>query len=218
MNEIFKKYKDKHLNEECVILGTGPTLEKYEFKEGCCHIGVNEIVNYKHKVDYYFIGDPGNKNRGYIKEPNIYNDYKPTITKFIRHPSHIVHWIPRLPIDIPYAEYYKTNNIAFNHPYLPNNCTDFSNDISINMVDGSSIVFEALQFALYSGFSRIYLVGMDCNYNKGTFNTQQTKNSDAESLMLQMWYKFKLFVDKYYKDVDIITINPVSMLYFKEEK
>lgn len=213
MNNLFLPYKDKHLGQTCIIYGTGPTLKKFEgVDESVIHIGVNEIVKYRQVMDYYFIGDPGNKSRGFLSEPEVYNEYKPNLAKFCRHPRHVGWWIGKMPLGMKYTQYYLTNAIAFKRPDIKT--SDFSKDIVVQLTDGASIVFEAFQFALYSGFKKVFLVGMDCDYTKGTFNCGNKDNIGAENLMLEMWKKFKKFADREYNDVNIITINPKGMRYF----
>lgn len=46
----------------------------------------------------------------------------------------------------------------------------FSDDAFKRVFDGFSITYSALQLAVYMGFKEIYLLGSDCNYEKGVKN------------------------------------------------
>ena len=52
----FADYKNVHTGREIVILGAGPTLNKYVPLDGAIHIGVNKVCTYNSvQLDYYFI-------------------------------------------------------------------------------------------------------------------------------------------------------------------
>jgi hypothetical protein len=214
LNEVFLPFKNKHVNEKCVVFGTGPSLKKYKnLNKDLIKIGCNEMVNYHEIMDYYFIGDVGNKKRGYTKEPEVYHNYKANVAKFIRHKSHVAQFLPKFPDNIPHATYYRTHHMAFKHPFVKKPPGPFGGDIVKCMADGGTIIFEALQFALYCGFSDIFIVGCDCNYTKGTFNSDRSKSCDHgyTALMMRGWRLFKRHTDKNYKNVNIKIVNPVSL-------
>ena len=84
-----------------------------------------------------------------------------------------------------------------------NNLSHFTNDVSKYATLGHSIVFPPLQIILYMGISTIYLVGCDGGYTVGA--------QAGDSHLLRLWSEFKTFKEKYYKDVRVISINPVSL-------
>lgn len=45
---------------------------------------------------------------------------------------------------------------------------EFSTEMSRYIVDGFTVTYTAIQLAYYMGFEKIYLLGVDCNYNKQT--------------------------------------------------
>ena len=75
-----------------------------------------------------------------------------------------------------------------------------------------SIVFPAIQFALYSGFSKIYLVGCDCNgyFHSNNYLTGQN-NTSIHTDLVYWWYRMYEFKKKYYEDTRIISLNPVGL-------
>ena len=70
-----------------------------------------------------------------------------------------------------------------------------------------SIVFPALQFALWTNPKRIYIVGCDCS-NTGHFDKSK---SDNLSYLIHPWKIFKEFVQIYYPETEIISVNPVGL-------
>ena len=224
MNNAFIPYKNKHSGETCFVFGTGPSLiqfgsSKYADKvSNSVTIGANEIIHYNINMDYYFIGDAGNAHKGFNSNPEAYIKYKPNIDKFFRSDKQVAKHIPQLPQDVQGVSYYKTSGWSFKHPLYKNLAHKFNKDITKEILDCGSIILEALQFALYCGFKSIYLVGCDCDYSKGTFNTSNHIDHSLKNFMLSNWVKIKNFIDKEYPEVSIITINPVGMNLFGETK
>ena len=156
------KFKDIHKGQRCFIVGTGPslTLEDVESLKGEYSIGVNTLYKFYNKTDwranYYCVIDPntygavGQCLKKYhtdnlfiagnrIKETdNSINKFSLECSSFYR---------------IPYPQYFDTP-------------CDFSSDLSDEIYDGASVVYAAIQIAVYMGFKEIYLLGVDCNYNK----------------------------------------------------
>jgi len=223
MNEVFIPYKNKHSGETCFIFGTGPSLLKFWDSEyatkslGSINIGVNEIIHYKIRMDYYFIGDAGDKTKGFNKNPEQYMSYKPNISKFFRSDRQVAQHIPQLPQNLPETLYYTTTGWSFHHPLYKNTPEPFCKDIASKMVDSGTIALEALQFALFAGFSTMYIVGCDCDYSGGTFNTNNHIDTGLKEFMLQGWRKIKKFIENEYPSVNIIVVNHVGMDLFNDK-
>ena len=81
-----------------------------------------------------------------------------------------------------------------------------------------SIVFPAIQFALWTNAKRIYIVGCDCNQN-GYFDNkiQQFPILNGNKLdfnyqgVITGWKKLKEFKYMYYTETEIISVNPVGL-------
>ena len=76
--------------------------------------------------------------------------------------------------------------------------------------------FPALQFALWTRPKRIYLVGCDCSslgYCSGILDktAAQTKFPLDVERLLYGWTKMKEFIEKFYPDVEIVSVNPVGL-------
>ncbi len=198
INECFLEFKDKHLNEKCLVMATGPTIDMFENKYDICKIGCNQIIYKDYIMDYYFLGDPENSNKGYLSDKETYNKYMPYLEKFYRRKSGGIIGIP----EGEKATYYTVNN------------KEIIKDIAEGLYAKSSISIEMVQFALYAGFKDIYLIGQDCDYTNGTF-----KSPDARfkaELIITEWKKLKKFQEKEYSDRNIYVINPVKLTIFKK--
>ena len=203
-NKPLKKFKDMHKDKSAILFATGPTLKEYNPFEGsqeCIKVGVNSICdnqNILSELDYFFFGS------GYYIEPrksrvdNISKD----VTKFCA--SYENGGVTGR-TNIHPDDCLKTGGTP-----IENNLSYFSNDISEYAMLGHSIVFPAIQFILYTGVSTIYLVGCDCGYSEGS-----VVSGDAH--LLEWWSNFKDFKEKYYSNVRIISINPVSLKGYFED-
>jgi hypothetical protein len=205
-NDCFKKFKDIHKGKSAILFGTGPTLDEYKNGDRFIKIGTNEIIYKPFMMDYYFIGDVGSEKRGYKSDPDIYNNYRPVIEKFYRKGWSKVKGMP----DGLDAVYYDCTSRI-------NQGGHFYKDIVKGMGVYASISMEALQFILYTGISKLYLIGHDCNYSNGSFHSEECKGQDSKQ-MINVWKKAKSFMDKEYPEVQVRIVNPVSLTIFEECK
>ena len=79
-----------------------------------------------------------------------------------------------------------------------------------------SIIFPAVQFALYCNFTKIYLVGCDCNLykqdrNRKYFFDDNSKNVKLDYNIIQWGKKIYKFKNKEYSNTKLININPVGL-------
>jgi len=204
-----EEFKDVHLGDTAVVFGSGPSIKKYDgrFNDGAVLLGTNEIVYYDTVMDYYFIGDAGDRRRGYLSDPDTYNLYRPRLAKFIRRPDKNARLqpsvVPQTLPDVIYYEGAQKTGFRFYDTIPP-----FS--------DALSITFDVLQFVLMAGFKKVYLIGQDCNYDKGSFKTPIVDSGTIihANFIMQSWGMFSQVVSKRYPDVEIINVNPVRMRYF----
>jgi hypothetical protein len=208
------KFKNLHFGETCYIFGSGSTIQQFKIQEEGTFIGCNHIIKntaIKEKLKYYFFG------HGYMKYTNdstpIYGNHKKevdllgnNIQKFAmvsRDNDLSVHLftleavkdlknINAIPCDINIHHIYKDleNNSFLNH----------------------SIVFPAVQFAMYAGFKKIYLVGCDCNgyfHSNNFINTNKYAYIDND--LVYYWKEILKFKNSNYNDCRIINVNPVEL-------
>ena len=205
--KTFSKFRNIHQGQEIAIIATGPTAKNYERIAGAIHIGVNSAFQLENiDLHYLFMQDYHNV-KSYIKEANR---YKPEgCTKFYG----LIDWLPKCfiheseAIEAGAFRYYTditSHREQSEFAYLID---------SEPLGDFVSIVFAAIQFALWTNPRTIYLVGCDCS--EGHLDEQQ---KDRYSRYVLPWNKFKDFSSLYYPDTKIISVNPVGLKGLFEDR
>tara|TARA_Y100000004_G_scaffold167863_1_gene200769 strand:- start:1050 stop:1754 length:705 start_codon:yes stop_codon:yes gene_type:complete len=227
---VFSEYKDAHKGESCVFYGCGPTIKEFNksnVPSSFLKFGVNETLLLDLDLDYWFMGDSNPQDRTkFWDKLDLYRDYQPALAKFVR----VCKWaegttvyldgignVPRngqLPLDMPGCKYYEAIWGGD-----PQDCK-FKKDISNGpIVDVASISFEVLQFILFTGIKKIYLVGHDCNYSKGTFTGCMVgQKHNAGMHILNYWKVIKDWIAENYPEVEIFSVNPVELTHYNEVK
>ena len=207
------KNKNQHKGETCYIFGSGPSINSFKMQEPGIFIGCNHIIKNKYIKDnlkYYFFGHGynqlfttkppyGNHKREVDELGNHVekfcmvsrnNDF--SIHNFTKCSIRELKNINALPCDMNLDNLYEN---LHKYPFL-----------------NHSIVFPATQFALYAGFSKIYLVGCDCT---GYFHSNSFKNQlstpTLSNHLINWWKKLYNFKNRYYPDTQIISINPIGL-------
>ena len=77
-----------------------------------------------------------------------------------------------------------------------------------------SVVFSAIQFALYTNPKELYLIGCDCS-NGGYFYDTKGKSTSALNKHIEDiiggYRNIKEFAELHYPDTQIISVNPVGL-------
>jgi len=200
-NKNLERFKNIHFKKSAILFATGPTIKKYkpfEGSENCIKVGLNRIYNYKNilsELDYFFFG-----SHYYVdKEHKSKIDKVCKKYKFTKLSASYENGSITGRGNIEPQDSIKLGAIPFE-----NNLTHFTNDISNFAMLGHSIVFPAVQFILYTGISTLYLVGCDGGYTVGSVQSN-------DKHLLHWWSKFNEFKIKYYNEIKIISINPVSL-------
>ena len=204
MNDCFLKYKDKYKGKSCILFGTGTTLDMYQNRDDLIKIGSNEIIYKPYKMDFYFLGDPGSKKRGFLSDEKSYIDYKPNIDKFFRNHENDTH--KGIVCECENASWYDVTR-------MKRAKIKFSPDIHSEIVGWASITYVMIQFAVYAGFKTIYLVGHDCNYKEGSFHDKGEALTNNAVIILKMWKLVKESVT----DTKIFSINKIGLNLFNEK-
>lgn len=208
----FPQFKNVNAGKEVVVVACGPTAKDYTPIEGAVHIGVNHAIYLKTvKLDYLFLMDAFKARKD--NEMPDYNNYRKGecvkfygITSF---PMNATTYVPSESDAIKAGAYrYRTDNLVAMR--IENN-GKFLYDISTQpLTDCGSVVFSAIQFALWTNPKRLYLVGCDCS-NLGHFNDSKA-NTDLDADYLKQGYQqFKEFAAAYYPETEIVSINPVGL-------
>lgn len=146
------KFRNLYKNKRCFVIGNGPSLriEDLEKIRNEYTFAVNKINMLFSKTDwrptFYFCTD----TLAYSKKVESYcEDCKKVF----------------LPIDFISTLSDITENMIF-YPFIRRYSItpEFSSDPCNGIYEGGTVVYAALQFAVFMGFSEIYLLGVDCDY------------------------------------------------------
>ena len=206
----FEKYKGLHKDCDIAILGAGPSLNF--FNPHCLpapqetkFIGLNRACLFsKVRFDYLFAIDI----LGIACCKNEFFSY-PDAVKFIGDQDlGKAHQIPETWIRGNNCCRYKTTTNMLEK-------ASFTVDIdSQPLVNSVSVSIQAMQFALFTKPRRIFLVGIDTTpsgHFVGKDEDLTTRRDDIfqiSKLAEADWNKMKDFIDIYYPDIEIISINP----------
>lgn len=207
-SNVFPQFKNINSGKNVCIIGCGPTVTYYNNEINSKNIALNQsILLNKFKFDYLFCLDfVGIKK----KAPDFFEQVAKT--KCIKFYGKFIS--PDVP-QIPNKNSDRENKVY--HFYSSARHTEkseyFVDDINFDienhpLIDFASVSFPALQFALYTSPSKIYLVGLDTSQ---TGNILGLKNKYNLNKMLTGYKKLKKFIDIYYPDIEIISVNPVGL-------
>ncbi len=157
-----KQYKNLYKNRRCFIIATGPslTIEDLQKLKGEVTFGMNSLCKVFEKsgweTTYFIIQDHGAflllKDYLYKLKTSVLFHGDQWFTKEEEKGFQCKH--------IKFPRYYE------HHGYDQTNLhTKFSYDIYKIVYEAYTVAVATLQIAAYMGFSEIYLVGADCNYN-----------------------------------------------------
>ncbi len=221
--ETFKGYKNLYNGKEIVIFGSGPSLNKYKPIPGTICIGVNKtLINENLTLDYFFATDYI-ATKSYLDKLKFYKNKNLQIFMGVLPPN--IYLLPEgktssiMPeskiIEFGAKKYY----LLFKYPPYS---SKFNTEIDKTwIIEGGSVIFAAMQFALFTNPKKIYLVGCDCS--TGYFD-ENNKKIKPNKIIIKVWKKLKIFAQTYYPDTEIISVNPVGLkgifkdLYQEDEK
>ena len=155
-----KEYKDKYKGKRCFIIATGPSLTELDVQKlkNEYTFGMNSVYLMMEKLGWNttFYG---------IQDPYVYEKLKDKLlqskdTQFFV--SDLLFNKYKCPDNaIPFSLNYLNHRHTYNKLY-----TRFSDNVIKEVYDGYTITYSLMQIASYMGFSKIYLIGNDCNYSK----------------------------------------------------
>lgn len=197
----FSNLRYINAGKDVVLCATGPTFDYYSPIPGAKHIGLKDAFRVERiKFDYLFHHDPSCYPDKIVPVDFVNYRGKECI-KFIGNSVPFV--AGESPFDNDIRFFCSANEINSQIDYLP-------------LPDYCSIVFPAFAFALWTKPKRIYIVGADCS--TGHAKGIKIEHSADATFLVGAWKKMKEFAQRYYSDVEIISINPVGLKgIFKDE-
>jgi hypothetical protein len=226
----FAKYKNMYEGREIALLATGPTLNRYKPVSDAIHIGVNKAYKFdKIKLDYLFVQDfnqfhdqifgEGALCR-FVSEVRNYGCVKFIGRQgiFCDEDSYGQSWDMPVSGDCVFRSSEDVNLFTICTHASTNVYTDICKN---SLFQGGSIVFPALQFALYTHPKRIYLVGNDGAVDNKVeyFDGQSVGKEVACNLetIFNSWKIMKNYMGHYYPDIEIVSINPIMLKGFFQD-
>ena len=162
--EKINKLKNIHCGERCFIIGNGPSLriEDLDRLEKENTLAANKIFQLYGRTlwrpTYYFSDDPFVIKTAFPTKEAYKDVIRQSKAAFTSTRRKMFEY--RDDEDMKNVFYYKTvNNLADGRP-------SFSEDCAKAVYTSYSITYTMLQFAVYMGFKKIYLLGIDHNYSK----------------------------------------------------
>ncbi len=207
--KAFSGYQNCYRGRDIVIVATGPTLNDYEPVEGAIHIGVNTAYkNPKIPLDYLFVQDarPEFLNQGKFEGINKVK-CKIFMGRVLKRSTYEYTEFPEeYRISKNIQEYVVDHDWPKERIYI---------DICNHPVSGGvTVVFSALQFALYTYPRRIFLVGCDTStagHFDGTIDVECPIDDCAIDNIKKRYKLTKNFAQLHYPETEIISINPVGL-------
>lgn len=187
------QYKGIHEGKRCFIIATGPSLTEEDFSslKNEYTIGVNGLcLWFKEKqmeTDYFVVSD----DDVYRRVEEVLKDTKSSkvfISERVSKMCTVDSRFKIFPVDL------------WNRFALSDDNKRLSKDISVCSYDEETVVFHAIQLALFLGFRTIYLLGTDCNYNqKKAYSVDHGKRVDKNvgPKMIRSYYVVKKFEELY---------------------
>ena len=155
-----EKYFNKYSNQECVIVGNGPSLNKLDLSKinNIKTFGVNSIflMTKKNgfKPSFYVVEDRlvVKHNTEQIIDYDVEHKFFPSLYKEKLAGSK--------------GNYFNLDSRFYRDEYNIMNSTNikFSDDFSKVAYAGQSVTYLNMQLAYYMGFKTVYLIGIDFNY------------------------------------------------------
>lgn len=143
------KFKDIHQGEDCFIIGNGPSLNRMD---------LNPLR------DYHTFGL--NKIYLMLNRVNLNLSYHVAVNPLVIEQSAKEFESLSCP---SFLSYRKAHNLIkpCEHIYLilTGGTHRFDGTLSKEICEGYTVTYVAMQIAFYMGFSRIFLIGVDHNYN-----------------------------------------------------
>lgn len=189
-----QKFKNSKQGKRCFIIGNGPSLMAKDLDkligEDCFAAngiwGIFEKT--KWRPTYYFLGDP--QYAEFIGD-NILKPVKYSRESFFVF-THIDKYSAKLKNEKNvnyYCQGISTIMTAVGNKLIKNRF-HIKGDITHSVKSCGTITFEMLQVAIYMGYSKIYLLGVDHNYsNSAHFNGCDQLNTDIKVDNFECWEK-----------------------------
>ena len=215
--------KDSHKGERCFVLGNGPSLtyDALERLKDEQTFGCNSLCLAFEKLGFSTTWFCFQSSGVYRKHKDIIDSLAPGQVIYARNcfPLGTKGLSPLWENAIPYSVLPHIN-------YMKEKTKRFSTDPHKTVYDGYTIVYSMLQLAVYMGFRKIYILGVDCDYTHGknsnhfvgseTENVRELETKYAGINMNQAFETARKYADG--NGIEIYNCNPGGNLQVFERK
>jgi hypothetical protein len=221
-NKKLAEFRNIHEGRDSILFCTGPSLHKFNFApfaDDIIKVGVNRIYGLEQisdKLDYYFFGS----------HYHIDANHRQQIHKLREANKSAVFLASTFTAKFGDGRETGLGNISEKSANdigayafecgAPNSGPGegWIKEIDRHPFYGGSIAFPAVQFLLYTGVKRIFLVGCDLGNSSSHFHNSKnvtTVNDYASNFYLSAWKKLPDFLAENYPSVEIVTVNPAGL-------
>tara|TARA_R110002020_G_scaffold16515_17_gene58339 strand:- start:6472 stop:7206 length:735 start_codon:yes stop_codon:yes gene_type:complete len=232
----FKKFELTHKGAVSILFATGPSLNDFSYSGlpdvPSVRTGVNSFIYHdQYELDYYFCAHDVSKE-GSGHPHNEIEKVDPIREKIksrssdmqvfctcagLRHGRRHVN-------DTFFSDEARRefNAIPYVVSWSGKGKEAFATSLERQPLYNQSIVFPALQFLLYTGVSKVYLVGCDCGGGVSYLSPDKEPGPDWKHAtdfgkLHQAWKDFRSFAEEKYPDVDVVSVNPRGLKGMFEE-
>jgi glycosyltransferase involved in cell wall biosynthesis len=161
-------------------------------------------------LHYYFLQDPGRRSHAdsYVNRKTEYDAFRPRLAKFYGITLHPFDLDGSIQYQFTHGPIIDKDGACIEDPNVP---ADFSADLANKPpAAAGSIAFPALQFLLWTGVKRIYIVGADITDGRRIGEDKPSQDYVRQNHMGR-WREFERWVATAYSDVEIVPLNPVGL-------
>jgi hypothetical protein len=208
----FGPYRDAFRGRDVVVVASGPTLAHYEPIPGAVHIGVNSVISHPEiPLDFYFAHDFGGgggvpRVLAQFEDGKVPQGCKLFFGLKATTPNGTIEASQSVTARVGATRYFAS----------PSPSRNIHHDIRFHpLADFFTIVFSALNFALFTNARRIYLVGCDASYFGHFDGTPQPETDEQVRSYLTHrlvgYRRMREFARTFYPETEIVSVNPVNL-------
>ena len=210
MFEQFAPFRGEHAGESAILFATGSSVNQFSYhllpESPDVRVGVNRIICRDDiSLDYYFCAHF--HDRDHPRDTSF-------LDKIVDRSKDLQVFCASTFNGDPHPEFFSPGEIsqmnAIEYALSDAEGADnFCQDLVSWPMYNHSIVFPALQFLLYTGVIRIYLVGCDCGGPHSCIEGQESLPHDYSGhlMLVENWREFSEFRDQRYPEVEVISVN-----------
>lgn len=187
-------WKQKYIGKTAVICGGGKSLIGYCPLPDAFHIALNStLFNENIKFDALFMQDRPINSKKSFEEYDKYDCLK--FYGKITFPKHQYLSLNLKDIKSKNTTIYELSNLMYD---LRIDKVPFDSLDTTYFADANSVLFSAIQFCVFAGFKKIFMVGID--YSNENYDNSKNKSIYAQKVLLNL-ESFKFQLSKFHPEI-----------------